>query len=107
MKLTIIENYGSRVKEISQNANIHEITNTMNSINWKNFHEVVLTIDKNNWIDVSGNLTDDGLSVVYAEDKTQYIIVDPPTTVEQMIAILLSYHAGDGRFKRENKFERE
>ncbi|MFH0867308.1 MAG: hypothetical protein V1904_14025 [Bacteroidota bacterium] len=107
MKLTVIAGYGSEVKEISQYATVREITDTMNSINWKDFHQVVLTKDKNNWIEVGGNITDDGLSVVYAEDKTQYIIVDPPTTVEQMTAILLSYHAGDGRFKTENKFERE
>ena len=98
MKLTVIENYGSRVKEISQYATVREITDTMNSINWKDFHQVVLTNDENNWVEVGGNITDDGLSVVYAEDKVQYIIVDPPTTVERMTKILLSYFAGDGRF---------
>lgn len=107
MKLTVIENYGSRVKEISLSANPHEIINTMNSINWKDFHQVVLAKDKNNWIEVGGNITDDGLSVIYAEEKNQYIITDPPTTVEQMTAILLSYLAGDGRFKIEYKFESE
>lgn len=107
MKLSVIADYGSKLKEISQNTNAHEITDIMNSINWKNFHQVVLTKDKNNWIEVGGNITDDGLSVIYAEDKTQYIIVDPPTSVEQMITILHSYHAGDSRYKSENKFERE
>ena len=104
MKLTVISNYGSEVKEISPSATVEQIEKTMDSINWNLFHQVVLSINDSSWIEVGGNLKDDGLSVTYEENGRQYIIDEPPSSVDGMKKILLSYHAGDGRFKAENVF---
>jgi hypothetical protein len=104
MKLTVIANYGSDVNEISSSVTVEKIEQTMNSINWNNFHQVVLSLNDHSWIEVGGNLTDDGLSVTYEENGRQYIIDQPPSSVDGMIKILLSYYAGDGRFKSENVF---
>ena len=32
--------------------------------NWNNFHQVILSTVNGNWIEVSGNLNEDGLSVL-------------------------------------------
>jgi hypothetical protein len=104
MKLTVIANYGSEVKEISSSTTVEQIVQTMDSINWNNFHQVVLSINDHSWIEVGGNLTDDGLSVIYEENGRQYIIDEPPSSVAGMKKILLSYYAGDGQFKIENVF---
>lgn len=105
MKLTVLSNYGSKEKVISENATADQIIETMLSIDWKVFHQVILGKDNDDWLEVGGNLKSDGLSVTYEEMGQQYFIVKPPVSVDQMTKILLSYHAGDGIFKQENKFE--
>jgi hypothetical protein len=104
MKLTVLSDYGSKVKEISSDATVDEIKKTMDSINWIDFHQVVLTIDKKNWIEVGGNLADDGLSVVYSETGKQFIIERPPDSVNKITTILISFLEGDGNYKIENTF---
>ncbi len=37
------------------------------------------------FIEVGGNLGEDGLSVQYQEGENQKIIVTPPTTIDEMI----------------------
>lgn len=105
MKLTVLSNYGSREKVISENATADQISETMLLIDWKVFHQVILSKDNGDWLEVGGNLKSDGLSVTYEEYGKQYFIVKPPDSVDQMTKILLSYHTGDGMFKQENKFE--
>jgi len=105
MKLTVLINYASEEKVISEAATAEELIQALESIDWQIFHQVVLEKSNGDWIDVGGNLGSDGLSVMYEEDGIQLVIVDPPTTVDQMKSILLSYLAGDGKFKAENKFD--
>lgn len=105
MKLTALSNYGSKTNEISTFVTIDQIKETMNSINWKDFHQVILEKNNSDYLEVSGNITDDGLSVMYQEKGKQYFIANPPTTVAQMIIILLSYHSGDEKFKVYNLFQ--
>lgn len=104
MKLTVYSNYGSEEKIISLNASSDLVNLTMNSIDWKKFHQVVLTKSNGDYMEVGGNITDDGLSVMYEESGNQFIIIQPPTSVDQMTNILESYFLEDGKFKLENKF---
>ncbi len=104
MKLTVLSDYGAEENTISEDATAEEIVQAVESLNWADFHQVVLEKSNGDWIDVGGNLGDDGLSVMYEEGGEQHVIVTPPTTVDQMKTILLSYLAGDGKFKTENKF---
>lgn len=105
MELLVISNYGSDEKLISDSTNIGQIKETMNGIDWNEFHQVILSIDNNNWIEVGGNLNEDGLSSVFEENGKQFIINKPPSSVDHMTKILLSYFNGDGKFKLENKYE--
>ena len=105
MKLTLISNYGAEEKIISDQINSEQIVETMNGIDWKLFHQVVLTKGNGDYLEVGGNTSDDGLSVMYQENNHQYFIVDPPETVEQMLEILLSYLAVDYQYKNQYKFD--
>lgn len=105
MELMVLSNYGAQEKLVSDNPTVEEIIKTMNEINWNNFHQVVLSTDNNNWIEVSGKLNDDGLSSMYEENGQQFVINEPPSSVEHMTEILVSYFDGDGKFKIVNRFE--
>lgn len=105
MELTVLSNYGAEEKIISDNTTIEQIRETMKELDWNDFHQVVLSIDNSNWIEVGGNLNEDGLSSMYEENGKQFVINKPPSSVEHMTEILISYFNGDGKFKKENKFE--
>jgi len=105
MELMLLSNYGAEEKKISDSTTIEQIKSTMNELDWNNFHQVILSSDNTNWIEVGGNLNEDGLSSMYEEDGKQFIINEPPSSVEHMTEILISYFNGDGKYKKENKFE--
>ena len=105
MELMVLSNYGAEEKIISDSTTVEEIRKTMNDLNWIDFHQVVLSTNNNNWIEVGGNLNEDGLSSMYEENGKQYIISKPPSSVKHMTEILISYFNGDGKFKIENRFE--
>jgi len=105
MKLTVLYNYGTKLKLVSEDATDHQIIETMNTIDWNKFTQVVLEQNNGDHIEVGGSLGSDGLSVMYSERQRQYFIVRPPDSVVEMTRILLSYHSGDGIYKEENKFE--
>lgn len=105
MKLTVLSNYGSQTSLVSNVVTIDQIKETMQSINWDNFHQVILEQSNGNYIEVSGNLASDGLSVMYQEGRKQFFTSTPPSTVEAMTTILLSYYAGDGNYKTRYVFE--
>jgi hypothetical protein len=104
-ELMLLSNYGAEEKIISDSTTIKQIKNTMNKLDWNNFHQVILSTDNSNWIEVGGNLNEDGLSSMYEENGKQFIINEPPSSVEHMTKILISYFNGDGKYKKENKFE--
>lgn len=105
MKLTVISDYGENEKTISDSATIEQVKSTMLSLDWKEFHQVVLEQKDGNWIEVGGNIGDDGLSSMYEENGNQFVINRPPSSVEHMTKILLSYLRGDNKFREDNKFE--
>ena len=105
MELTVLSNYGAEERIISDNTTIEQIRETMKELDWNDFHQVVLSIDNSNWIEVGGNLNEDGLSSMYEENGKQFVINKPPSSVEHMTEILISYFNEDVKFKKENKFE--
>lgn len=105
MELMVLSNYGAEEKIISDSTSLAQIKQTMKEIDWNTFNQVILSTDNSNWIEVGGNLNEDGLSSMYEENGKQFIINEPPSSVEHMTEILISYFNGDGKFKKENKFE--
>ncbi|RKZ55047.1 MAG: hypothetical protein DRI69_06930 [Bacteroidetes bacterium] len=105
MELMVLSNYSAEEKIISDSTTVDQIKNTMKGLNWNEFHQAILSTDNGNWIEVGGNLNEDGLSVMYEENGQQFVINKPPSSVDQMTKILISYFNGDGQYKKENEFE--
>lgn len=95
LKLVVAYNYGQNLKTISEKATEEEIKNTMESINWYEFHIVQLVDEKENSLHVSGSLVEDGLSSGYVTTDNHILKASPPTSVEEMTEILIEFVKGE------------
>lgn len=107
MKLLVLSDYGSREYLKKKNPSESDILETMNSIDWNLFHQVVLSKNNYDWIEVGGNLKEDGLSVMYEKNNEQFVINKAPSSINQLTEILLSYFNNDGKFNKIYKFNGE
>lgn len=107
MELDVLSQFGTEEVVSRKITSIKEIQDTMNSLDWSKFHFVQLSKSKFDWIVVSGNLNEDGLSCFYEKNYEQFVIAEPPISVNQMTEILVSYFQDDGKYKNENKFFNE
>lgn len=107
IELLVLSDYGSKEEIKKTNVSLQEIQSTMDNINWNHFHQVILSRNNYDWIEVGGNLNNDGLSCIYEKDNEQFVIDEAPTSVNHMAEILLSYFQDDGEFLRKNKFTGE
>jgi len=105
MKLIVISDYGQIEKVISEMTTIEEIVKTVSSIDWTEFHQVQLLQTNGNWLEVSGNTTDDGLSCTYEEYGWSFTTTQPPNSIKELTDILISYFKKDDQFKRNHHFE--
>ncbi len=100
IKLRLISNYGSSERLITADADENAVRETVNSLDWGGFHQVVLERPNGDWVEVGGSLDpSDGLSVMYEESGKQSVITMPPTRVAEMTKILLAYLPGDDGWK--------
>ena len=107
MELLVLSDYGSRENLKKKNPSESDIRETMNSIDWNSFHQVCLSKNDNDWIEVGGSLKEDGLSVMYEKNNEQFVIDKAPTSINQLTEILVSYFNNDGEFKIKHKFTGE
>ena len=104
MKLLVLSNYGESEKIITTNPKSEQITQLEDSLDWNQFHQVVLEQETGDFMEAGGSL-EDGLSVLYQEKEQQYVIVNPPKTIEDLTAILILYLDNDNSFKTKYQFE--
>lgn len=97
MRLSWIGNFGETEKVISEKATLTDIVALMDSLDWMEFHQVVLERDSGNWIEVGGSLNTHGLSVVISHYGVPSIIANAPASVGEMKRILTLYFQGDKR----------
>ncbi len=95
MKLSWIGNFGKIEKVVAEEATLNKIIGFMDSLDWKEFHQVVLEKDSDNWIEVGGSLERDGFSAVISHDKEQFVISHAPASVSEMKRMLIMYFQGD------------
>lgn len=107
MKLLVLSDYGSVEFLKIENPTESDIIQTMNSIDWNLFHQVILSKNDYDWVEVGGNVTEDGLSAMYEKNNEQFVIDDAPSSKEQMIEILISYFKNDEIFYKKFKFTGE
>ncbi|MDW3196917.1 MAG: hypothetical protein R8G66_31360 [Cytophagales bacterium] len=104
MQLRVISNYGAYEMLVSDSVSLEQVRSKMVDLDWNSFHQVVLEQENGDWIEVGGNLLDDGLSAMYQEAGRQYEIRQTPKSVDQLTEILLSYLRGDNKFREDHKF---
>jgi len=107
MELLVLSDYGSKENLKKENPSESDILNIMNSIDWNLFHQVCLSKNDYDWIEVSGNLNEDGLAAIYEKNNEQFVIDKAPTSINQLTEILLSYFNNDGKFNKKYKFTGE
>lgn len=104
MELLVLSDFGSKENLKKENPSESDILETMNSIDWNLFHQVCLSKNDNDWIEVGGSLKEDGLSAIYEKNNEQFVIDKPPTSINELIEILLSYFNNNGKFNKKYKF---
>ncbi|MFD0932114.1 hypothetical protein ACFQ0R_05805 [Psychroflexus salinarum] len=107
MELLVLSDYGSRENLKKKNPSESDILEAMNSIDWNLFHQVCLSKNGYDWIEVGGNLKEDGLSAMYEKNNEQFVIEKAPSSINQLTEILLSYFNNDGKFNKKHKFTGE
>ena len=92
MKLVVMSDYGKTERQVSSQATEQEVLQTMQSLDWSGFHQVVLHRPNGDWLEVGGSMDPlDGLSVMFEEGGKQLVIKEPPSTPEEMTQFLLGY----------------
>jgi hypothetical protein len=77
-----------------------QIDRTVRSLPWADISFVVLKVDEKNWIEGSGSLNPtSGLSARFMKDGAEGVSRQPPRSLEEIILLLQSYRAGDGKWK--------
>lgn len=105
LELMVLSDYGKEENIISKSTTKDQIDSIMTTLDWNEFHQVILSIDNENWIEVGGNIQEDGLAVLYEENGVRNIIKTPPNSVDEMTEILISYLVNDNKFKSNYDYE--
>ncbi|CAM3535582.1 hypothetical protein [Aequorivita lipolytica] len=103
LRLVVSYDFGENLKTISEKATPEIIKNTMESINWNEFHIVQLEDENENALHVSGSLYEDGLASGYVTENDHILIVNPPKSVKELTEILIEFLKGEEIWR--NKYE--
>lgn len=99
MKLVHVKGWTGQEEVISIHPSEGQVSDFFDSLDWQEFNSVRLELDSRNWLDVSGNLSGDGLAMVYEENGIQFISNEAPESIQQLEATLILYLKKDKRFK--------
>jgi len=92
MNMSVLSNYGTDRPVVDREVTHELIEKIMRGLDWHRFHQVVLEQQNGDWLEVGGSLDPaDGLSVMYEESGSQYVIADPPASIEELIEIQKDY----------------
>lgn len=100
MRLEVFSDYGRETAVVTDQATPGVIRDTMQSLDWQVFHQVLLSKPNGDWLEVGGSLNpDEGLSVTWEEAGVQGVIAQPPASVAEMTDALLLFLAGKDGWK--------
>jgi hypothetical protein len=98
--LEVTEASGKVRRRAAVNPSASTIATTVRGLDWSSMTSAMLVRDADNWFEVSGSTDpDDGLSVSYREDGTEYVIREAPADVDALVRLLTSYAAGDDAWR--------
>jgi hypothetical protein len=99
MKLFLTQGWTGTKILIKDNPNEQEVSMLLKSLDWQDFNSIQLQQDSDNWIDVSGNLGEDGLSIVSEEKGISYVSYQAPESISQLDEALKLYINNDPALK--------
>ena len=100
MTLAVSESPACEERVVAQDPDGAAIERAVRGLSWADITFVVLKVDERNWIEGSGSLDPtDGLSAKVVNDGEERVSRHPPRSLEEIILLLQSYRAGDGRWK--------
>ncbi|NNL99558.1 MAG: hypothetical protein HKO62_02325 [Gammaproteobacteria bacterium] len=86
---------------IADNPSASQLAFTIRRLAWDDLTFVVLKYDDENWIELSGALTDDfGLSARYWNDGIEHVAARPPADLDEGTRLLEHYRRGDSLWKQ-------
>ena len=107
--LHVLSEVGDQHRLLDKNPTEETIRTTIRGLDWVGgFHQVILVTSPGVSLEVGGSLDqDDGLASVYRDWKNKIYRVtrEPPTTIENMEDLLVSFHLGDGRWEEMYDYE--
>jgi len=99
--LIIYSDYGSKTTVKIDNPSEADVLGWIDKLDWNEFHQVILEHDENNCFEVGGSLNPtDGLSSMARLGADDYVIAEAPTTIDQLKALIISYHKNDDKWKQ-------
>ncbi len=100
--------YGAEHTLVDKYPSERSIRATIRNLDWDGFHQVLLVTSSGVSLEVGGSLDPDiGLASVHRDWKKEIYRVtrEPPTTVQNMEDLLVSFYLGDGRWERMYDYE--
>lgn len=103
--LHLYSNHGFSHTFINGTPNEIMIMETLDKLNWKEFHQVALVKWNGESLEVGGSLNPiDGLTSTYKAPGITLVTESPPKTIEDLKFILCSFHREDGHWKKNYAF---
>ena len=99
MDLYLQKGWEGEEELISKRPTNQLIVELISSLDWSQFNSVSLKVNKDNWINVSGNISEDGLAIVYVENGEIEVSDIAPDSTNILIESLKSYLNQDEGFK--------
>ena len=102
--LHVLSDFGDTHEFVSEAPDRRLIMSTLRTLDWRNgFHQVILITEPGVSMEVGGSLDpSDGLSSIYQDENNDIyrVTAKPPSTVDEMEAILVSFCQGDGKWEQ-------
>lgn len=89
-------------KIVHEDLSSASIMSFVRSLDWSVFTFLTLKADSQNWIEISGNLGDDGLAIVIEQNGLQKVSERSPESVTDVENVLIDYF--NGRFDLINSY---
>ena len=105
----LLYEYGAKYSFLSKQVSPAIIRRELGKLDWKNnFFQFVVVVEPGISMEVGGSLNpQDGLSAMYRDrhKRVDAVIISPPTSVNEMEEILVSFIKADGAWKDKYAFE--
>jgi len=104
MDLTLFSENNPKGQRTIGSVSLKEVTSIMLQLDWTELNIVQLSRSPGDWVEVSGNTSNDGLSCAYLENGEIRVTEEPPSSVDELITILTSYYQQDDAYKHLYRF---